>query len=68
MDDEQNIVFTIENALKLSIRRERLGKHSPVCWKCKTRQVQLISHINGIARWKCRHCNFKFVYEPLIIF
>lgn len=49
-----------------TIRREFLSKNMPVCPDCTTRQVQLIDYRNKPAKWKCRHCQKVFTFEPEI--
>ena len=62
--DFENVV-EVENLVHLiSVRRKFLAKHAIVCPKCKDRQVQLLE-ICMIPRWKCRHCNHKFRFEPI---
>lgn len=47
-------------------RRKRLCSKPMICPNCKSRQVQLVEYLHPPARWKCRSCKFKFVYEPII--
>ena len=58
---------TMHAALALASRRTRIQKHAPGCLACRTRQVQLRDWITVPARWKCRQCKLRFVYEPLVI-
>ena len=62
--DDIGIIF--KRALTRAIRRERICKHAPYCKKCKSKQVQLINSL-PLAEWKCRHCNYKFKHEPIIL-
>jgi ribosomal protein L37AE/L43A len=49
--------------LRLSDRREFLGRHVPQCPACHRNQVQLLNH--GVpAQWKCRVCRVCFEFEP----
>lgn len=54
--------------LPLTERRRRLCRHAPGCPRCgEAFQVQLLFDALSIAaRWRCRMCQFHFLYEPLV--
>ena len=60
----KNFKQVMANALKLAERREWLGKNAIHCPQCGTEQVQLVDHIVKPAQWKCRHCKYKYEFEP----
>ena len=61
--DDLNPWFQI---IAWSRRKARLCGCFPRCPKCGTLQVQLLWNVYDIfARWKCRICKHKFVYEPI---
>lgn len=59
----------IKDALVYADRREYLSKEMNkqklTCDKCGTNQVQLTGYIEQNAEWKCRHCKYIFIWEPL---
>ena len=59
---EQVMHDSIEAALKIVDKRESLCKNAQPCPKCKTKQIQLIEHINQVI-WKCRHCKYEWMNE-----
>ena len=57
---------TMARALALTERRLRVSRHAPGCLRCRSTQCQLREWLQVPARWKCRICKFRFVYEPLV--
>ena len=47
---------SLECAVALAKRRERLSMDAPICRKCGDEQVQLFDWLASPALWKCRRC------------
>jgi hypothetical protein len=56
-----------DEALRLTDRREFLGKNMPICPTCDSQQVQLTRADAKPAHWKCRMCLTRFEHEPVAI-
>jgi transposase-like protein len=60
---ELNIPELLESVAAMSERRTFLNRHSPICPKCKTEQIELKSRLIP-ASWRCRECHYKWNEEP----
>lgn len=61
---DEEVEVAVSASFDLMHRRIYLGRNMPKCPECSHEQVQLVRYDVAPARWKCRICNHRFMYEP----